>query len=116
MLLLPDQPIIEGIFYGSSLNQKNDGFNLNGTHESTFNIFPLRMKTGPGGKYIPDVSCASWRVIVEAHNIINRKTVPQECEEYVGNYMLGDQYRADSKFVNREGFFYARTLNLKERW
>jgi len=83
-------------------------------HESTFNIFPLRMKTGPGGKYIPEVSCASWRVAVEARNIINWKTVPQECEEYVGNYMLGDQYRADSKFVNREGFFYARTLNLKK--
>ncbi|AET01534.1 putative Acid phosphatase [Medicago truncatula] len=86
----------------------------NHEHESNFNIFPLRMKTGPGGKYIPEVSCASWRVAVEARNIINWKTVPQECEEYVGNYMLGDQYRADSKFVNREGFFYARTLNLKD--
>jgi hypothetical protein len=58
------------------------------------------------------VSCSSWRLGVEAHNIIDWKTVPIECENYVGNYVLGDQYRADSKFVNREGFFYAKTVNV----
>ncbi|XP_058743611.1 stem 28 kDa glycoprotein-like [Vicia villosa] len=84
----------------------------NHEHGSDFNIFPLRMKTGSGGQYIPEVSCASWRLGVEAHNVINWKTVPLECEEYVGNYVLGDQYRADSKTVNREGFFYLKTLNL----
>ncbi|XP_058745360.1 stem 28 kDa glycoprotein-like [Vicia villosa] len=81
-------------------------------HGSNFNIFPLRMKTGSGGHYIPEVSCASWRLGVEAHNVINWKSVPLECGEYVGNYILGDQYRADSKTVNREGFFYLKTLNL----
>ncbi|PNX63959.1 acid phosphatase 1-like protein, partial [Trifolium pratense] len=87
---------------------------LNHVHEhgSTFKIFPLRMKTGSGGHYIPEVSCASWRLGVEAHNIIDWKTVPIECENYVGNYVLGDQYRADSKFVNREGYFYAKTVNV----
>lgn len=81
-------------------------------HGSTNKIFPLRIKTGPGGHYIPEVSCSSWRLGVEAHNVINWKTVPLECETYVGNYMLGDQYRADSKTVNHEGYYYAKTLNI----
>ncbi|KAK7294272.1 hypothetical protein RJT34_17159 [Clitoria ternatea] len=81
-------------------------------HGVNFNIFPLRMKTGSGGHYIPDVSCLSWRVGVEAHNIIDWKTVPQECEGYIGNYMLGDQYRADSKMVCAQAYLYAKTLNL----
>ena len=70
------------------------------------------MKSGPGGHYIPEVSCASWRLGVEAHSIINWKTIPLDCEKYIGNYILGDQYRADSKSVNREGYFYAKTLNI----
>ncbi|KAK7294274.1 hypothetical protein RJT34_17161 [Clitoria ternatea] len=81
-------------------------------HGSNYQIFPLRMKSGLGGHYIPDVSCQSWRLGVEAHNVINWKTVPQECETYIGNYMVGDQYRSDSKTVNREGYLYARTLNI----
>jgi hypothetical protein len=81
-------------------------------HGSTNKIFPLRVKSGSGGHYIPKVSCSSWRLGVEAHNVINWKTIPQECEKYVGNYMLGDQYRADSKTVNREGYLYAKSLNL----
>jgi acid phosphatase len=58
------------------------------------------------------VSCSSWRLGVEAHNVRDWKTIPQECEKYVGNYMLGDQYRADSKMVNDEGYLYAKSLNL----
>jgi len=91
---------------------------LNHDHSSNNQIFPLRVKSGSSGHYIPEVSCASWRLGVEAHNIINWKTIPKECENYIGNYMLGDQYRADSKAVNREGYFYAKTLNItgKDIW
>lgn len=88
-------------------------------HGSNNQIFPLRVKSGSGGHYIEEVSCASWRLGIEAHNIINWKTIPKECEKYIGNYMLGDQYRADSKAVNREGYFYAKTLNIttgKDIW
>lgn len=81
-------------------------------HGATYKIFPLRMKTGSGGHYIPDVSCASWRLGVESHNVINWKTVPLECEGYIGNYILGDQYRSDSKTVCREGYLYTKSLNL----
>ncbi|RDX96372.1 Stem 28 kDa glycoprotein, partial [Mucuna pruriens] len=84
-------------------------------HGAEFQIFPLRMKSGSGGHYIPEYSCASWRLGVEAHNIIDWKTVPLDCEEYVGNYLLGDQYRADSKTVCREAFLYLKTLNITQK-
>ena len=81
-------------------------------HGATYQIYPLRLKSGSGGHYIPGISCKSWRLAVEAHNIIDWTTVPEECEGYVGNYMLGDQYREDSKVVALEAFAYARSLNL----
>ncbi|MDG2774599.1 hypothetical protein HKB01_04030, partial [Vibrio parahaemolyticus] len=87
-------------------------------HGHSYQIFPLRMKTGPGGHYIPEVSCKSWRLGVEAHNVIDWRTIPQDCEGYIGNYMLGDQYRSDSKTVCREAYFYAKTINItaKTTW
>ncbi|XP_061358385.1 stem 28 kDa glycoprotein-like [Gastrolobium bilobum] len=80
-------------------------------HGANFRIFPLRMKTGLG-ELSPEVSCASWRLGVEAHNFIDWKTIPQECEEFIGDYMLSEQYRSDSKTVNREAYFYARDLEI----
>ncbi|RDX96370.1 Stem 28 kDa glycoprotein, partial [Mucuna pruriens] len=81
-------------------------------HGADYEIYPLRMKTGSGGHYIPEVSCASWRLGVEAHNVIEWETVPEVCEEYIGNYLLGDQYRSDSKTVNQQAYFYALTLDI----
>lgn len=82
----------------------------------TNEIYPLRMKTssaaGGGGDYFPDIPCSSWRLAVEAHNIIDWKTVPERCENYVSNYMLGGQYRLDSKAVAEEAFRYASSLSL----
>lgn len=77
-------------------------------------IHPLRLKTrlGSYGASLQGINCASWRLGVEAHNIIDWKTVPKECEGYIGNYMLGFQYRQDSKAVAREAYLYARKLNL----
>ena len=49
---------------------------------------------------------------MEAHNIIEWKTVPKECEGYVGNYMLGNQYRQDSKMVVNEALNYVQSLSL----
>ncbi|GMN37110.1 hypothetical protein TIFTF001_006543 [Ficus carica] len=78
----------------------------------TNQIHLLRPKLGAGGSFIDGVSCLSWRFGVETNNIIDWKTVPEECEDYVGNYMLGDQYRNDSQVVTREAFRYAKSLNL----
>lgn len=47
-------------------------------------------------------------------------TVPEHCERYVGNYMMGGHYRADSRAVIDEAVAYAASLNLsgtgKEVW
>ncbi|KAM5579209.1 hypothetical protein ABKV19_009140 [Rosa sericea] len=60
-------------------------------------IHLLRPQTGSRGSHVPGISCLSWRLGVETHNIIDWETVPAACEGYVGHYMLGHQYRKDSK-------------------
>ncbi|KAI9107866.1 hypothetical protein K1719_021202 [Acacia pycnantha] len=84
------------------------------SEEAVYQIYPLRLKSGAGsdGATVQGITCASWRLGVEAHNIIEWTTVPTECENYVGNYMLGQQYRQDSKAVNREAYLYVRALPL----
>ncbi|RDX96374.1 Stem 28 kDa glycoprotein [Mucuna pruriens] len=84
-------------------------------HGAEYPIYPLRMKTGAGGHYIPEISCASWRLGVEAHNVVDWTSIPEDCIGYVGNYLLGDQYRSDSKTVNQQAYFYARTLNFTDK-
>ncbi|TYH90146.1 hypothetical protein ES332_A13G029700v1 [Gossypium tomentosum] len=75
-------------------------------------IHLLRPRSGARGDSIPGLSCLSWRLAVETNNIIGWKTVPEECEEYVGHYMLGKQYRKDSRAVAKEAFLYAQSLKL----
>lgn len=78
----------------------------------TNQIHLLRPKSGAGGSPIDGVSCLSWRFGVETNNVIGWKTVPEECEGYVGNYMLGSEYRKDSEVVTNEALLYAKSLNL----
>ncbi|XP_047159305.1 stem 31 kDa glycoprotein-like [Vigna umbellata] len=82
---------------------------------SDYQVFPLRMKTGYNEQYPTEVSCASWRLGVEANNLVKWKTVPAPCQEHVADYLLGDQYRSDSKTVCREAYFYAKTLNITQK-
>ncbi|KAI6671859.1 hypothetical protein NL676_006744 [Syzygium grande] len=75
-------------------------------------IHVLRPQSGAAGERVHGLSCLSWRLGVETNNVKNWKTVPRECEGYVGHYMLGHQYRADSNVVAREAVLYARSLKL----
>ncbi|PRQ51130.1 putative Acid phosphatase [Rosa chinensis] len=75
-------------------------------------IHLLRPKSGVGGSQVGNISCLSWRLGVETHNIIDWTTIPAACEGYVGHYMLGDQYRKDSEVVTHEAYVYAEGLNL----
>ncbi|XVF03026.1 hypothetical protein REPUB_Repub04eG0225000 [Reevesia pubescens] len=75
-------------------------------------IHLLRPQSGAGGNHVPGLSCLSWRLGVETNNIIGWKTVPEECEGYVGHYMLGHQYRKDSKAIANEALVYAQSLKL----
>ncbi|GJM94828.1 hypothetical protein PR202_ga11507 [Eleusine coracana subsp. coracana] len=85
-------------------------------------IHALRPVLGSGGQlsHRAGVPCDSWRVAVEAYNKRDWKTVPAECESYVGHYMLGEQYRRDSRVVVDEAIAYAESLKLagkgKEAW
>ncbi|XP_052157096.1 acid phosphatase 1-like [Oryza glaberrima] len=85
-------------------------------------IHALRPLLGSGGQLAAraGVACDSWRLGVEAHNVIGWKTVPARCEGYVGHYMLGGHYRRDSAVVVDEAIAYAESLQLagngKEIW
>ncbi|KAI3908751.1 hypothetical protein MKW98_029301 [Papaver atlanticum] len=84
-------------------------------------IHLLRPKSGSGpGELLEGLSCDSWRLAVETNNLRNWKTVPAECENYVGHYMLGPYYRQDSKYVTTEAAKYAESIKLagdgKDTW
>ncbi|KAH7565338.1 hypothetical protein JRO89_XS09G0190300 [Xanthoceras sorbifolium] len=80
----------------------------------------LRPLSGAGLQDIPGLSCSSWRLAVETNNIIGWETVPEECANYVGHYMLGQQYRDDSKVVADQALLHTNSINLagdgKEIW
>lgn len=71
---------------------------------------PLRSSRGGLGLHNADVPCDSWRLAVETNNRRDWRTVPTSCEAYVGNYMMGGHYRADSKAVVDEAIAYAQGL------
>ncbi|KAM0855558.1 hypothetical protein ACQ4PT_049681 [Festuca glaucescens] len=80
---------------------------------------PLQ-SSGGGLSLHADMPCDSWRLAVETNNRRDWSTVPANCEQYVGNYMMGGHYRADSKVVVDEAIAYAQGLKLggggKEVW
>ncbi|XP_062086803.1 acid phosphatase 1-like [Humulus lupulus] len=89
---------------------------VNGSNFPIINnqIHLLRPQSGSGGSYASGLSCLSWRFGVETNSIINWKTIPVSCEDYVGHYMLGSQYRKDSKAITDEAFLHAKSLNLSK--
>ncbi|XP_059459229.1 stem 28 kDa glycoprotein-like [Corylus avellana] len=96
------------LFFLATIVVACQGSDLDPTHQ----IHLLRPQSGSHGAPVPDVSCLSWRLGVETRNIIGWSTVPEECEGYVGHYMLGHQYRQDSKVVAQEALVYARSLSI----
>ncbi|KAI3908754.1 hypothetical protein MKW98_029304 [Papaver atlanticum] len=77
-------------------------------------IHLLRPKHGTAGAVpVHGISCDSWRLGVETNNIRYWKTIPVECEKYVGHYMLGHLYRKDSNIVVYEAIQYAQSIDLR---
>ncbi|KAI3458347.1 hypothetical protein Pfo_015010 [Paulownia fortunei] len=58
------------------------------------------------------LQCTSWRVAVEANNLSPWKTIPEECADYVQEYMTGRSYELDLQRVSNEAGIYARSVNL----
>lgn len=76
-------------------------------------IHMLRPRTiSAGDHHLAGVNCQSWRLAVETNNIVGWKLVPEACEEYIGNYMLGKQYREDCNAVAAAAYQYAKNLTL----
>lgn len=75
-------------------------------------IHLLRPHSGAAGHPISGVNCLSWRFAVESNNIRGWTLVPEACEEYVGHYMLGQQYAKDCSIVADAAIEYAKTLEV----
>ncbi|XP_009776612.1 acid phosphatase 1-like [Nicotiana tabacum] len=75
-------------------------------------IHRLRPQTGSAGYRVPQLDCLSWRLAVETNNLQNWKLVPISCENYIGHYMLGKQYRHDCEAVANAAIEYAKSLKL----
>ncbi|XP_050285959.1 acid phosphatase 1-like isoform X3 [Quercus robur] len=76
------------------------------------NLHLLRPHSGLAGHNVEGIDCLSWRLAVETDNIRSWSTVPEDCESYVGNYMLGKQYREDCQVVADNAYAYAKNLTL----
>ncbi|KAL1813879.1 hypothetical protein ACET3Z_023944 [Daucus carota] len=57
--------------------------------------------------------CTSWRFAGEANNLSPWKTIPQECKDYVDDYINGKAYKSDLERVSKEAILYAQTVELK---
>ncbi|XP_076894086.1 acid phosphatase 1-like [Bidens hawaiensis] len=60
-----------------------------------------------------DIHCTSWRVAIEANNLGPWTTIPDECADYVKDYMLGRSYNVDLEKVSKESGIYAKSLELR---
>ncbi|OIT02714.1 PREDICTED: acid phosphatase 1-like [Nicotiana attenuata] len=75
-------------------------------------IHRLRPQTGAAGYPVPQLDCLSWRLGVETNNLRDWKMVPGACENYLGYYMIGKQYRHDCEAVADAAIKYAKGLKL----
>ncbi|XP_041019018.1 acid phosphatase 1-like [Juglans microcarpa x Juglans regia] len=58
------------------------------------------------------LQCTSWRFAVEANNLSPWKTIPQECADYVKDYIKGRAYTIDIQRVSKEAGVYAKSVEL----
>jgi len=56
--------------------------------------------------------CTSWRFAVEANNLNPWKTIPEECADYIKNYIMGRAYTMDLDRVSNEASAFAKSVNL----
>lgn len=59
-----------------------------------------------------ELKCTTWRFAVETNNLSPWKTIPEECADYVRQYILGPGYKMDIDRVSNEAGVYAKSVNL----
>ncbi|CAL4910004.1 unnamed protein product [Urochloa decumbens] len=86
-------------------------------------IHPLRPRVGSAEPDPIGVPYDSWRLAVETGNIIDWETVPAHWLVDTRKYLIGGQYRQDSKVVVDEAVLYSSSFKLrgsndteKEKW
>ncbi|XP_022854705.1 acid phosphatase 1-like [Olea europaea var. sylvestris] len=75
-------------------------------------IYILRPRSGAAGHRLEGLDCLSWCLVVETNNLQNWDTVFMSCEDIVGHYMLGKQYRHECELVSDAAIKYAKSLKL----
>ena len=58
------------------------------------------------------LQCTSWRFSVEANNLSPWKTIPDECRDYVKDYMTNRGYRIDLERVSKEAGDFAKSVEF----
>ncbi|KAI3784577.1 hypothetical protein L1987_43678 [Smallanthus sonchifolius] len=75
--------------------------------------FPMNHLAMPHGRLTDSSACLSWRWAVETNNIkYYSNEIPDNCSDYILSYMLGSQFRKDSKLVCDVAYEYAKGVNL----
>ncbi|KAG5600422.1 hypothetical protein H5410_031792 [Solanum commersonii] len=58
------------------------------------------------------LKCTSWRFAIETNNLSPWKTIPEECADYVREYIVGPGYKMDIDRVSNEAGEYAKSVDL----
>lgn len=56
--------------------------------------------------------CLSWRLGVEANNVVAWPTIPPQCSRYVETYMIGGQYDRDLELIVQQILGYLNHTSL----
>ncbi|OIV99059.1 hypothetical protein TanjilG_32318 [Lupinus angustifolius] len=95
-------------------------FNFSFSHDTSLLPRPLILEYSDLVGEELKLKCRSWRVAGEANNLSPWKTIPEQCEEYVKEYMVGKSYAFDLELVSKEAEDYAKTVQLngdgKDAW
>ncbi|KAL8227373.1 hypothetical protein R6Q57_017205 [Mikania cordata] len=83
---------------------------LKGIVATDWNIMNQKTKTKSGLQITLKNFCESWRMNVELNNIRDFSVVPSECTSYIGKYITGSQFKADSEATIDECTLYLNTL------
>ncbi|XP_076919064.1 acid phosphatase 1-like [Bidens hawaiensis] len=75
---------------------------------------PLIIQLPESGDHAEEtrLMCAGWRVAVEANNLSPWKTVPEDCVDYVKEYMLSRAYLIDIGVTCNEAERFARSFEV----
>ncbi|KAL2248564.1 acid phosphatase 1 [Sesamum indicum] len=75
-------------------------------------INEAQLKEWPVEEEEVQLQCTSWRVAVEANNLSPWEKIPEECADYVKEYMIGKGYELDLQRVSNEAKAFARSVYL----